>query len=234
MRRILVALVAVALVLCACVEETGRPDTDAPSVSFKTSDGITLRGHLFGTGNSWIILSHEFPDDQSAWFPFAGELAGRHYHVLTFDFRGYGESDGNKQIDHGATDLAAALEYVRTQHPTRVVLLGASMGGTASVIVAASQPVDGVIGLSAPEQFRGMNAIDVANKITAPALFVAGKEDDGAEQSAADLYDQLNPERTRLDILNGSAHGVSLLTSPVAAQVRSDIYGFLSRVAPPS
>jgi pimeloyl-ACP methyl ester carboxylesterase len=234
MPRVLLALVAAACLLCACAEETGRPDTDAPSVSFKTSDGITLRGHVFGSGGSWVILSHAFANDQSAWFPFAGELAGKRYHVLTFDFRGYGESDGNKQIDHGATDVVAALQYVRTQRPIRVVLLGASMGGTASFIVAASNPVDAVIGLSPPEEFRGMNAVSVANKVTVSALLLAGNEDDGSEQSASDLYNQLNPDHTRLDILTTSANGVGLLVSPVAAQVRSDIYRFLGAVAPPS
>ncbi len=64
-------------ILCLCLllygcTETGRPTTSAPPVSFATDDGLTLRGHLFGTGDSWVILSHMFPDDQTAWFPFGG------------------------------------------------------------------------------------------------------------------------------------------------------------------
>jgi pimeloyl-ACP methyl ester carboxylesterase len=76
-------------------------------VSFRTGDGITLRGHVFGSGDRWVILSHMFPDDQTAWYPFAAELAGRGYHVLTYDFRGYGESEGTKQIERIDRDLTS-------------------------------------------------------------------------------------------------------------------------------
>lgn len=227
MRRVLSVLSLVVL-LCAC-EEVGRPATSAPSVSFATSDGLTLRGHVFGSGDAWIILSHMFPDDQTAWFPFAGELAGRGYHVLTYDFRGYGESDGQKQIDRIDRDLAAATAYVRQQHPRRIVLVGASMGGTASVIVASAGAGDGLITLSAPMTFRGLNAGD--SPLTLPTLFISSQEDDDNQVSAQTFYENASGEKS-IDILPGSAHGIGLLSSPQAPQVRADIFKFLDRYAP--
>ena len=221
-------------ILCLCLllygcTETGRPTTSAPPVSFATDDGLTLRGHLFGTGDSWVILSHMFPDDQTAWFPFAGELAGRGYHVLTFDFRGYGESDGQKQIDRIGHDLAAAAGYVRRQHPRRLTLVGASMGGTASVIIASQGQVDGVITLSAPITFRGLDASGLSLQM--PALFISSELDDDNQLSAQALYDSAGPDRA-IDIVPGPAHGIGLLSSTQAPQVRDDIFKFLDRYAP--
>ena len=216
------------LLLYGCAE-VGRPTSSAPSVSFATDDGLTLRGHLFGRGDSWVILSHMFPDDQTAWFPFAGELAGRGYHVLTFDFRGYGESDGQKQIDRIGHDLAAAAGYVRRQHPRRLTLVGASMGGTASVIIASQGQVDGVITLSAPITFRGLDASGLSLQM--PALFISSELDDDNQVSAQALYDSAGPDRA-IDIVPGPAHGIGLLSSTQAPQVRDDIFKFLDRYAP--
>jgi pimeloyl-ACP methyl ester carboxylesterase len=221
-------ILGLCLLLYGCTE-TGRPTTTAPAVSFATDDGLTLRGHLFGTGDSWVILSHMFPDDQTAWFPFAGELAGRGYHVLTFDFRGYGESDGQKQIDRIDHDLTAAVGYVRRQHPKRLTLLGASMGGTASVIIASQGQVDGVITLSAPITFRGLDASGLSLQM--PALFISSELDDDNQLSAQALYDIAGPDRA-IDIVPGPAHGIGLLSSSQAPQVRADIFKFLDRYAP--
>ncbi len=210
-------------------EEAGRPTTTAPPVSFSADDGITLRGHVFGAGDVWIVLSHMFPDDQTAWYPFAGELAGRGYHVLTYDFRGYGESDGQKQIDRIDRDLLAAVGYVKRQHPRRLLLLGASMGGTASVIVASQGVADGLITLSAPITFHGLNAGD--SPLALPTLFISSELDDDNQVSAQTLFDNASGERS-IDIVPGSAHGIGLLSSHQASQVRADIFKFLDRYAP--
>lgn len=221
-------LLLISLLLVAC-DEVGRPTTSAPSVSFMAGDGVTLRGHLFGSGDSWIVLSHMFPDDQTAWFPFAAELAGRGYHILTYDFRGYGESDGQKQINQIDRDVSAAVGYVRRQHPRRIVLLGASMGGTASVIAASKGNLDGLITLSAPITFHGLNAGD--SPLSLPVLFVSSELDDDNQVSARTLFDNAGQERS-IDIVAGSAHGIGLLTSNQASQVRADIFKFLDRYAP--
>ncbi len=168
MRHLALAL-GVGILISACAEEVGRPVTSAPGASFAASDGAELRGHVFGSGDRWVILSHMFPDDQTDWYPFAGQLSARGYHVLTFDFRGYGESQGDKQIDRIDRDLSAALAFVRQQRPRRVVLLGASMGATASIIVAAREPVDGLIALSAPTAFRGLDAGGIAVSVRCDA-----------------------------------------------------------------
>ncbi len=68
----------------------------AHKVSFATDDGVTLGGHLFGKGTSGVILAHMYPADQTSWYPTAERLAQEGFLVLTFDFRGYSDSEGSR------------------------------------------------------------------------------------------------------------------------------------------
>src|SRR5712664_280032 len=45
----------------------GHQDLGGEHVSFSTSDGVLLRGHLYGHGSVGVILAHMFPADQSDW-----------------------------------------------------------------------------------------------------------------------------------------------------------------------
>src|SRR5512136_565205 len=108
--RVIKLIFVSVLILAAC---GAPPPTDAPPgsspsgtgpaaqagprvVTFTSDDGVTLSGTLFGSGTSAVIFSHMFPTDQTSWTPIAKDLAGRGYLVLTYDFRGYGASQGAK------------------------------------------------------------------------------------------------------------------------------------------
>ena len=140
-------------------------------VIFKTEDGMVLSGHLFGSGTSGVVLSHMYPADQKSWYATAKKLAAMGYLVLTYDFRGYGLSGGNKQIEYIDRDVYAAVKKITAAGASRVVLIGASMGGTASLKAAERLfkeqlqssssgriTVAGVATLSAPVVFQGLSA----------------------------------------------------------------------------
>ena len=116
----------------AAGEATATPVTGTP-VSFVTDDGLTIKGRLFGSGETAVVFAHMYPNDQQVWWGFASEVAGQGYAALTFDFRGYGETGGSKDIAHIDRDLAAAVRYLRQEGYKRVILVGASMGGTAAL-----------------------------------------------------------------------------------------------------
>jgi hypothetical protein len=42
-----------------------------------------LRGHLYGSGSTGVILAHMYPADQSDWTDFAKVLAAHGYQALT-------------------------------------------------------------------------------------------------------------------------------------------------------
>jgi hypothetical protein len=97
------------------------------------------------------------------------------------------------------------------------------------VIAASKGNLDGLITLSAPITFHGLNAGD--SPLSLPVLFVSSELDDDNQVSARTLFDNAGQERS-IDIVAGSAHGIGLLTSNQASQVRADIFKFLDRYAP--
>jgi len=200
-------------------------------VSFTTEDGIQLNGNIFGTGERWVILSHMYPTDQTSWFDFAEYLKDNGYIVLTYDFRGYGKSGGSKDVSIIDKDLEAALNYIKQYDPEKIFLIGASMGGTASLIVASRQEVNGVISLSSPAEWEGLSALKAVANIQAPKLFIASKGDDSAASSADALY-QASLEPKSLKILEGKSHGIFIFEEePENGEIiKQQILNFLNNI----
>lgn len=195
-------------------------------VAFEATDGTPLRGHLFGEGPAGVILAHMYPADQKSWFPLARKLAKEGYLALTFDFRGYGESGGEKVISEIDRDLEGAYRFLRPK-VKKVFLVGASMGGTAAIRVAAENPTAGVVSLSAPPAFRGLDAREAIRKIEAPCLFVAAEGDASAATAAKELNEAAkSPERLLL-IVPGPEHGTRIFDSPSGKKVEEAILRFL-------
>ncbi len=197
-------------------------------MTFTTTDGVTLSGRVFGAGPLGIVAAHMYPADQTSWFEFARELGQDGYQVLTFDFRGYGESGGSKEIDKLDLDVEAAIAEVRAQGAEKVVLMGASMGGTASLIAASREPVLGVVCLSAPAVFRGLDARSALPKIRVPELFLAAERDVGAQEARTMVG--LARSSAVMQLYPGSDHGTALLEGSNEIAVENRIQDFLGVV----
>jgi dienelactone hydrolase len=239
--RLVGVLVAVALGLAACSDPAAPDLSGSKAVSFESRDGVPLEGRLFGDGSTGVVLSHMQPADQRSWFAFANRLADEGYLVLTYDFRGYcpggqgGCSQGDLQVSAIWQDVLGAMDFIRSQGATSVALVGASMGGTASLVAAGQQGSDPdvVVTLSAPASIDGLNA-DAAllQRVTANKLFVAGVGDpSGAAASAEELY-QMAPPPKRVEILPADDHGTDLLTGPQGEAVQRLIESYLTQFAP--
>jgi pimeloyl-ACP methyl ester carboxylesterase len=190
---------------------------------------IALSGRVFGHGATGVILAHMRPADQTAWFPFATKLAATNaYTVLTFDFRGFGESEGDKDFDHVDTDLIAAYDYMRHQLGiSRIYLVGASMGGTASIVVGARLPVAGVVSISSPAQFQSMDALAAVPDLRAPKLFVSSADDVPAARSQEELW-AASSDPKEMHTYAGDAHGTNILQSEAGPDLEQRIIAFLT------
>jgi pimeloyl-ACP methyl ester carboxylesterase len=240
-----VSLILVVLTSSACVRsdaERRAHDLKASrAVSFRSPDGVRLSGRLFGDGTVGVVLSHMLPADQTSWWDFASELADQGYTALTYDFRGCcpggdaGCSEGSKEISAIWQDVLGAIDEIRSAGATRVALIGASMGGTAS-LVAASKPgvdVEAVITLSAPPSIEGLVAgTDTLGTVTAAKLFIAGSGDAQAADFAQQLLDS-SPQPKRLDIVPSDDHGTDLLTGNQSGPLRTTILNYLQEYAAP-
>ena len=113
-------------------------------VYFMTSDGLRLHGWYLKTkdksrgtilqlhGNAENISSHV---NSVLWLTLEG------YDVFTFDYRGYGRSEGSPTQDGVHRDAQSALEIVLTLpdiNKERLFVLGQSLGGAIAVYAVAN------------------------------------------------------------------------------------------------
>jgi esterase/lipase len=239
--------VALALALAtaagACAsrqEERHAAIAASTGVSFRSSDGLKLAGRVFGDGRVGVVLAHMFPADQTSWWAFARVLAPKGFTVLTFDFRGYcpggvaGCSEGERDVAAMWQDVLGAVDFMIARGMVRVMLVGASMGGTASLVAAAqpSVPVVAIVALSAPQSFEGLTADrTVLGNVTAAKLFVAGNADPtGAANAAQAMYEESPPPK-KVEIFTSSDHGTDLLTGNQSGRVQTLIIGYLEQHA---
>src|SRR5581483_12063536 len=80
------------------------PDSEKKTVTFRTTDAVDLKGTLWtntkakSKKNACVLLLHEFSRkgggdrSEAGWTSLAEDLAKDGYTVLSFDFRGHGDS----------------------------------------------------------------------------------------------------------------------------------------------
>ncbi len=205
-------------------------DLGGEHVSFTTSDGVLLRGHLYGRGSTGVILAHMYPADQSDWTDFARVLAAHGYQALTFDFRGFTESDGQSGTEFADVDLLAAYQFLRPR-VSRIFIAGASLGSEAAILVAAREQVAGIICISTPTSFGGLDVEPVVREVRAPILFVTSAEDPLVAGQPEILY-KLATAPKSIEIYPGNAHGTAILYGPHATELQSLMLRFIAANSP--
>jgi alpha-beta hydrolase superfamily lysophospholipase len=200
-------------------------------VGFMTEDGVTIRGHLYeptGPRRKVVILAHMSSNDQRAWTAFAEELASQGVAAMTFDFRGYGETGGSRAVGQIDRDLDAAVRFIRSRDYTQVYLVGAEMGGTAALKVAARQEVAGIVSLSALTSFMGLDASADVAEVRRPKLFLASRDDADAARAVTFFMDNATGEKER-ELYDGRARGTDLLEGRTAEDVKRRIVALINR-----
>jgi pimeloyl-ACP methyl ester carboxylesterase len=220
-------VIATAESVARTVNFTAPPST-TPEKGDDEKEDVVLDARVFGSGPTGVILAHMRPSDQTSWFPFATELARTgDYTVMTFDFRGYGESTGDKQFDRIDTDLEAAFGYMRESLSIdKIFVIGASMGGTAALVVGERLPVAGIVSISSPSQFPPLDAEMTVGGITAPKLFVTSEDDVPASRSQERFW-ELAQEPKEQEIYEGDAHGTDIFNSPNGDALEQRLMRFL-------
>jgi dipeptidyl aminopeptidase/acylaminoacyl peptidase len=113
-------------------------------VSFKTADGLTLRGWYVPSAKNTertLILLHGYPADKGDILPVLAFLHDD-FNLLLFDFRYLGESEGNystagaKEIE----DLLAAIKFLESRGVKEVGVWGFSMGGAVALMAIERAP----------------------------------------------------------------------------------------------
>jgi pimeloyl-ACP methyl ester carboxylesterase len=167
--------------------------------------GLALAADRYGPEDGPpVVLFHGGGQTRHAWGGTAQVLGDKGWRATTVDLRGHGDSewaaDGSYDIDAFAADVRA----VARAEPSPPVLIGASLGGLASLVaVAEAGPTD-----VAPVA-SGLVLVDVAPRLEPAgvariAAFMLGHIDGFASlDEVADAVAAYNPHRPRPTDLSG-------------------------------
>lgn len=162
----------------------GRTDE---RVDVTAMDGTQLIAELGGTTGPGVVLVPGADGDRRRWQSLADRIVAAGFRVLRVDLRGHGESSG--AIDLGASDrdVEGAYRYLLGRKIRPVWLVGADVGGAASLIVATRVPVAGVIALGNPLAVAALDPRPILPTLRVPLLFVAADAERDEVRSLATL-----------------------------------------------
>lgn len=148
-----------------------------------------------------VIFLHGGGQTRRSWGRAAAAVAQRGWQAITVDMRGHGESDWSADGDYRVASFAADVREILRQVPPRPVLVGASLGGITSMLLA---------GELSPGIAAAVVLVDIvpdmdpsgAERIHA---FMADKMVDGfgSLDEVADMIAEFNPHRPRPADLDG-------------------------------
>lgn len=210
---------------------------DARPVSFMATDGVPLQGVLYGAGTRAVVLAHGGRFTKESWTPQARQLVEHGYRVLTFDFRGFGESKVAGVSDPMSAplhrDVLGAVRFLKQNGASTVFVVGGSLGGSAAgaaVAEAALGEIGGIVLLGAPSYVA-------PEKLTARKLYIVTRDDFSGDHvlrlpRIQAEFDKA-PEPKKLLVLEGAAHAQAMFATPDGPRVMNEILRFLAAPSPP-
>ena len=139
-----------------------------------------------------ILYSHGNGEDLGEILPRLRDLRDIGFSIFSYDYQGYGTSQGKPSVDGAYQDINAAYEYLTKKlgiPANKIIVYGRSVGGGPSIDLASRQPVAGlVIESSFTTAFRVVTRIpiypfdrfpniDKIKSINCPVLVMHGNAD---------------------------------------------------------
>jgi alpha/beta superfamily hydrolase len=211
------------------VTPTAGTDQFFETVDFQTSDGTQLSGRIFGNGPTAVILAHMGGATQGSWYIMAKLLAEEGFTVMTFDFRGVGQSEGFRLLSQAPLDLMAAVELLEARGHERIACVGASYGGTACMAVATEYPFIALAVLSSRFTEGSPNTIttDELAELTMPKLFISSENDHlNIPGIIQEMYD-ISQEPKQVIFYPGGYHGTALFLTTYGSDLEQALIEFL-------
>lgn len=152
--RILAGLMLASLPAAALASDPAVPTRR--DVEIAAPDGVKLKATYYVAARPGpaVLLLHMCNADRASWEPLGPQLAAAGFHALALDYRGYGESGGERFNDDARRqqevvtqkwpgDVDAALAWLGTQpgvDPSRLGIAGGSCGVNQAVQAALRHP----------------------------------------------------------------------------------------------
>lgn len=128
-------------------------------IFFKNKKGLRLCGIISNptdkVANPIVVLCHGHSTSKASTTIVDLEKILNENAIATFrfDISGHGESEGKFEettVSDAASDILAAIKYIKGKKYSKIGLFGSSFGGAASILAAAKLPYLFVLALKAP------------------------------------------------------------------------------------
>jgi len=169
--------------------------------SYVGRNGVGIVADAYGDPQApAVVLLHGGGQTRHAWGSTARALGAAGWHAIALDLRGHGDSDWDPRGDYSLDAFVDDLLAVVAALGRPPVLVGASLGGLASLLAA---------GEIAPRSFRAVVVVDVAPKTEPEGVerivsFMGSNRDGFASiEEAADAVAGYLPNRPRPASLEG-------------------------------
>ena len=175
------------------------------TVQVPGADGLRLAADVAGPDDGPpVVLLHGGGQTRHSWAGTWRVLADAGWRSWSVDLRGHGDSDWSDDGDYSLDAFADDVTALRASVGGRPILVGASLGGLASLIAVAESEDQAAFA-------RALVLVDVAHRVEKSGTerigaFMTGNEDGFATlEEAADAIAAYNPHRPRPSNLAGLA-----------------------------
>ena len=199
-------------------------------VTLTTDDGAQIAADVYGTGPRGVVLAHGGRFTKESWKEQAQQLVRAGFHVLAFDFRGFGQSHGPGDKDMYTApmelDVLAAVRYLHEYGAKTVSIVGGSFGGDAAAkacVAAKPGEISRLVMLAADSDAP-------ADKIKVPVLIIVGRDDkSGSGPRLPGIQAWYNKARQpkKLVVLDTAEHAQFLFQTEHSETVMKEIISFL-------
>jgi dienelactone hydrolase len=166
----------------------------APAVvDLKTADGVLLKATYFASGRPGpaVLMLHQCDDQRGVWDPLGTRLAALGISALAFDYRGYGESGGERHdklaraaaasmvAETWPKDIDLAFSFLKKQtgvDATQLGVAGGSCGVNHALRLAARHPEFKAFALLAGGADRAARKV-IESSASAPVFAAAAADD---------------------------------------------------------
>lgn len=167
---------------------------DLQIIKLTTSDNEKISAKFYENPNAShvIFFSHGNAEDIGGTDSILKDFQKSGFAVLSFDYRGYGTSEGTPSEERVYRDIEVAYEYLVSElnfPPEKIIARGRSLGGAVAINLASRKKLGGLIVESSfVSAYRVLTKIQIfpfdqfqsikrIREVDCPILFIHGRND---------------------------------------------------------
>ena len=179
------------------------------TTAFRTRAGLKIAADIAGTGaRGDVLLAHGAGQTRYSWASTVDRLADRGFRAISIDLRGHGDSDWSPEGEYQNRRFAEDIADVVAELGGKPAMIGASLGGLASLGLEASL---------APGTFSSLTLVDIIPNPNPDGSsrvlgFMGANLEEGFEslEAASDAIAAYMPHRPRPRDLSGLSKNLRL------------------------